>query len=1141
MKKNFHLRVQPHPTLKKLIMELKIVILIVMLSVTNIFASNTYSQIAKVTLDAENRTLEQVMDEIEQQSEFYFIFNQKQVDVARIVNLKAEDMLIGDILPELFSDTNINYAILDKKILLTIDPINDDITVNNPATQQNVVTGTVKDASTGQEMPGVNIQVKGTTLGTISDIDGKYSLSVPDRNATLIFSFIGYVTQEVSLNGRTMVDIVLSAEVTGLEEVVVVGYGTTKKVNLTGSLSVVDTKTIQSISTPNIVSGLAGRMPGLRVLQRTSEPGAYNTTYDIRGFGTPLIVVDGIVRTDFNRFDPNEIESMTVLKDATAAVYGVQAANGVILVTTKKGNIGKPVITYNTSYEFQKITNNQGEQDVGSSYDFAVLTTEMQIFQGTDPGSTTYSPEDLQKFQDGTYPEGTDWLGLIYRDYANVMRHNLNISGGTERVKYFSSLGYVDELGLFKTGDLNYQRYNVRSSVTGMITDQLSAQLNIDGIYENKNGTSYTADQTHHYTRMNKPIYPVYANNNPAYLQDLEYPYHPLACIDEDISGYRKTSGRTFQANFSLDYKFKFVEGLSAKIMYGFYTNQTFEKLWRKKFSVYTYDSLNDIYKETGIQNSPSNLTGNYSPLQRNQLLGQFNYERLFLQKHNIKASLVFESRHELTDNLWGKKEFAIDVDQFFAGVAANAQVNSSNIYENANQNIIGRLNYDYSTKYLFEFGFNYGGSSKFPKGKRWGFFPYLSAGWRISEEDFIKNNISAISSLKLRGSFGQTGDDGASTYQFMTGYNYPSGNYVFNNVLVPGIGFRGMPNPNITWFTVTTKNIGVDLSLYKGLFSLQLDVFRRDRSGLLATRALTIPESVGASLPQENLNSDMTTGYELIVGHTKNIGKLNYGISANLTFTRSQMTHVERVPDGNSYLNYRNNTEDRWKNITWGYKYIGQFQTVQEIYSSPLQDSQGNRTLRPGDLKFEDINRDGMINSLDMIPICRSDNPDMYFGLDINLSWRNFDMVMFFQGASRFNRTYGGYLATPLRWGRNSIKAFNDRWHHEDIYDVNSPWVPGYYPPTGSTALVPSTNFVSTFWRPDATYLRFKNMEIGYTLENTTFNRVIRIPNIRIFVSGFNIYTFTKLKYLDPEMRSSTGEGYPITRDTNFGLTITF
>ena len=1052
MKKNLDLWVYSHQTLRKLIMELKLAIFIILVSGSSIFANLSYSQTA----------------------------------------------------------------------------------------QQLTVTGKITDEDTGEPMIGVNITVKGTTSGTISGVDGTYSLPVPDRDAILVFSFIGYVGQEVPLNGRTTVNVVLVGELTGLDEVVVVGYGTTKKVNLTGSLAIADTKIIKSISSTNVVSGLAGKLPGLRVIQRSDEPGAFNALYDIRGFGTPLIVVDGIVRSDFNRFNTDEIESITVLKDATAAVYGVQAANGVILVTTKKGAIGKPVITYNVGYEFQKITNNQGDQDVGTSYDFALLTTELQLFQGTAPTATTYKAEDLVKFQDGTYPAGTDWLALIYRDYANVMSHNISITGGTEKVKYFTSLGYVDEAGIFKTGDLNYQKYNVRSSVTGQITNSLSAQLNIDGMLQNKNGTSYTADQVFHYTRMNKPIYPVYANNTPPYLQNVEYPFHPLACIDKDISGYTKTSGKTLQTNFSLDYNSNVIKGLSAKLMAGYYFSESFEKIWRQTFNVYNYNELTSQYVVGGVQNSPSNLTGNYSPLQRTTLLGQLNYEKSISNIHNFKTSLAFESRNEKTDNLWANKQMLIDVDQFFAGVAANTQVTSSNIYEVANQNFIGRVNYDYSGKYLVEAGFNYGGSSKFPEGERWGFFPYISGGWRVSEENFLKGNTSIISNLKLRASIGQMGDDGASTYQFLTGYNYPVGNYVFNDLVIPGLGFRGMPNPNITWFVVTTKNIGVDLSLWDDKLMFQLDVFQRDRTGLLATRAQRIPGTVGAALPQENLNEDVRKGYELVVGHRNKGGSLTYEISANVTYTRGMMTHVERAPDGNSYLNWRNNTDDRFTNMQWGYKYIGQFQTQEEILTSPLQDAQGNRTITPGDLKYEDINKDGMISTLDMVPFAKSDSPDVFYGLNFSMLWKNLDFNIFFQGASQFNRTYGGYLATPLRWGRNSIVAFNDRWHHEDIYDVNSPWVPGHFPSTGANVLTPSNKWTSSFWTPDAAYLRLKSIELGYTIDNSVLKKFY-IQNLRFFVSGFNIYTFTKLLYLDPEMRSSTGEGYPITRNTNFGLSVTF
>jgi len=563
---------------------------------------------------------------------------------------------------------------------------------------------------------------------------------------------------------------------------------------------------------------------------------------------------------------------------------------------------------------------------------------------------------------------------------------------------------------------------------------------------------------------------------------------------------------------------------------------ELFAKKWAKKFDMHNYDPITEKYTLVNSFNSPSNMRGDYINLQRTTLLGQLSYDKVFGQ-NNVNATLIFEERHEGNDNIYGTKEFTIDVDQFFAGNAANSTLSSTGIYENANQNIIGKFNYNYASKYLFEFGFNYGGSSKFPKGERWGFFPYASAGWKISDESFFKNNIPLISGLKIRGSWGQMGDDGASTYQFLTGYNYPSGNYVFNNVSVSGLGFRGMPNPNITWFTITTKNIGMDLDIEKGLFTVQFDLFRRDRSGLLATRVLTIPGTVGANLPQENLDKDSRTGYEVILGHTKQFSDFRYSISGNLTYTRAKKTYVERSPDANSYLNWRNNSVDRWDNITWGYKLLGQFQSQEEINNSPLQDELGNTTLRPGDLKYEDINNDGQITSLDQYPIARGPIPDLNFGLDATLNYRQWDLFFLFQGAKNFNYVYSRQLTNPVVWaGRNPLGMFMDRWHHEDIYDVNSPWVPGFYPSSGYPV---SVSWVSTFWRPDGSYLRLKNIECGYTFKESILSR-IGVQDLRLYVSGFNILTWTKIKNVDPEAISNDGI-YPINMSFNFGIDLTF
>lgn len=1000
------------------------------------------------------------------------------------------------------------------------------------AQKSNIVRGTVISEGDHAPLHGVTVMVKNTTIGTTTDIKGKYSIKAEPED-TLTFRYMGYLSRNIPVSDQTEINIAMIASETALNRVVVVAYGTQKKASITGSVTSIDEKEIKTISSTNLVTGLAGKLPGLRVIQRTGEPGAYDTQFDIRGFGAPLIVIDGIVSRsiDFTRLDPNDIASISVLKDASAAVYGTKAANGVILVTTKKGIRGKPQITYSGSYSFQIPTNTP---EVSDAYQYAVLTTESEINGGRAPGATTYTKEDLQRFKDGTYPS-TDWSKVVARNYSALQRHNLSVTGGNEDIKYFTSLGMINEMGLWKSGDLNYKRYNVRANVTGTIARNLEAEISIDGELENKNEPGEPAWNIFKFMWMNKPTYPVYANNTPGYLQDMTYPWHPLAMSTANIGGYTRTQYKKFNGIFTLNYTIPFIKGLNAKVMYGFNTQDNFQKAWRKKYSTYDYDKVTDSYVLVGSQNDPSNLTEIYRPYQKSSVTGQLSYKNVFSGEHHVKASLVFEERHDKTDDMWAKKEFSIDVDQFFAGNALNSQVTSNGLIEDDNQNVIGKFNYGYMSKYLAEFGFNYGGSSKFPVGKRWGFFPYVSAGWRISEEDFFKKEFPFITSLKVRGSWGQMGDDGALSFQFLTGYNYPSGSYVFGDKVVSGLGFRGMPNPNITWYTVTTKNIGFDLDIKDGLITTQIDFFQRDRSGLLGTRLLTIPGTVGADLPQENLNSDMRRGFEIVLGHAKRTGDFQYSVSAHTTYTRGQVTYKERPKDGNSYLRWRNDPVNRWDNIAWGYHYIGQFRSYEEIYNSPLQDDKGNTTLRPGDLKYEDVNKDGIIDGLDLVPIGRSFTPDINFGLSANISWKGFDLNLLFQGAANFNLEYRGYLKTPLRWGRNSLSQFMDRWHREDLFDPESPWEKGYFPSTNGPA---SNDWSSEFWSPDASYLRLKNMEIGYTRDILINNSTIPF---RIYIKGFNMFTWSKVKFLDPEEDSDPYHPYPLMKVYTLGVNIKF
>ena len=1109
----------------KLFSTMRLTMLALLLTVFQSFAVSMYAQSTKLNLNMKNVAIKQVLNSIEEQTNFFFLYNGKLIDVDQKITVAVNNQDIRDALNQVLAGTAINYEIVDRQILLSNQE------TKTGQSKQIKIEGKVLDTN-NVPLPGVAVVVKGTTNGMVTDFDGNFSFASVPSDATLVFSFVGMRMQEIAVAGRTTLKVVMQEEAIGLEEVVAVGYGIGKKLTLTGAVSSINSEQIKAVSTENISTNLAGKIPGLRITQRTGEPGAYSTALDIRGYGTPLVVIDGQERdvSDFVRLNPADVDQISVIKDASAAVYGVKAANGVILVTTKKGAVGKPSINYSGSYILSTPIN---MPETCSAYDYASLLTQSQVIGGATP---TFSSEDLQKYKDGTLPS-TDWYSVLAHKYTTRQTNNINVSGGTDRIKYFTSIGSIDENGIWKSDAMDYKRYNLRSSVTGKITDNLEAEVSIEGMLDQRNQPNFAAQGGFEQMWMHElPTTPVYANNNPDYLEAGPLGSNAFARLSSRC-GYVKTENKSIQVISTLNYKVPFIAGLSAKFMYGYYSNDIWNKTWRQKVPLYSYDAASGTYNNWISENDPSRLTGESTYFKRTTTLLQLNYDKVFNDKHSIKASLVYEDRHNENDNLRASKEFSINLDQFFAGLN-NPTVTSSNITENANKSFIGKLNYDYLSKYILEFGFNYGGSSKFPKGERWGFFPYTSVGWRISEEEFFKNNFPAITNLKLRGSWGLMGDDAASSFQFLTGYTYPSGNYVSNGKVVSGLGFKGIPNPNITWYTTNNKNIGIDATIRDGLINLQLDLFRRDRSGLLATRALTIPGTVGANLPQENLNKDMREGFEFVIGHSEKRGDFKYDVSFNITYTRGQNTYLERTPDANSYLNWRNNMTDRWTNIYYGYNYIGQFQSQEELNNSPVQDSQGNRTLLPGDLKYEDVNKDGLITSLDQVPIARGEIPDMNLGLNLLIRYKQFDLNMFFMGAANYMHSRVWYFRGPLPWNRNSLSIFTDNWHHENIYDVNSPWIPGRFPAARTQGTPPSNSWDSDFWLEDAQYIRLKNLELGYNFDKSLVSR-LSIQNLRVYVSGFNLLTLCKMKDVDPEILADTS--YPIMRDVTFGVNVSF
>ncbi|MCL6524933.1 MAG: TonB-dependent receptor [Thermoflavifilum sp.] len=1013
---------------------------------------------------------------------------------------------------------------------------------------QHEVRGKVTDES-GNPLAGVTVQVKNTNMGTTTDNNGNYVIHPLSGNDTLVFSFIGYERQEVPIQNRSLINIQLHSTATGLNQVVVVGYGTQRKVDVTGAISTINSHEIVTTKNENLQNMLTGKIPGVRVVQRTAEPGSFDNAFDIRGMGTPLVVIDGVPRTlaDFQRLNPDDIESISVLKDASAAIYGIRSANGVILVTTKKGERGKSVLSYSGNYTWQFPSGLPKTVDI---YQYMTLRNE-KAKHNVNGGSPIFTEKDFEDYRTGK-KRSTDWYPLVFAPYAPETQHNISVSGGSNKILYYIGGEYLYQGSFFKSGDLKYNRYNLRSNITANISDQLTLGAGFNFVSEETNHPYVDSWWIIRAFWRQGPQIPAYANN------DFTKPFHgliegdnPISFMNKDIVGYKKFINNWIQPSLNLKLNFPFIKGLYAKTLFSFdyaLDNRTY---FQKEYQQYRYDEASKTYLIFTRQ-SPNRITR--ESYFRSQIVSQtsLNYSGIF-GRHNVSGILIWETQKRKGDNLIAQRDLTLPIPYLFAGISTGQigmmNTGSNDLYETANLGLAGRVTYSFSDKYLAEFLFRYDGSSKFAPGKQWGFFPGGAVGWRISEERFIKNNnrFSFINQLKVRASYGVTGDDGAADYQWVAGYRYPapndlrrfSGGYVFDGNFVASVTSATIPNPLITWYTSKTFDAGIDFEGWNGLLSFTFDYFNRIRSGLLAQRTGGLPTVVGATLPQENLNSDMTFGYDMSISHHNKIGRLTYNLMGIVSYTRVKAIHVESPPFGSSWSNWRNNQNDRLQGIWWGLKVTGHYQNWEDIWSSPVYVSRG--TL-PGDYKYEDWNGDGEINSLDLHPIRQSSTPWLNFSLIGNASYKGFDISFLLQGSALTTVQYGEQLREPL-WGNNESGAmvqFMDRWHpadpNADPYDPATVWIPGYFAYTGT---LPDPN--SSFNAVDGSYLRLKTIELGYTLPSRITHR-IGIGDIRVYTNGYNLVTWTKVRYIDPEHPNTLyGYLYPLNKTVSVGINISF
>lgn len=1024
---------------------------------------------------------------------------------------------------------------------------------------QNItVKGTVSDANQ-EPLIGVTVRVLNSTIGTITDFDGNYTLSDVTPSATLEFSYVGMVTQTISLNGRTNLNVTLTEDRELLDEVVVVGYGTQSKRRVTTAISNVDAEDIMRSSSTTTAGALTGKVPGVSTRAIDSRPGR-GINIEIRNMGKPLYVIDGIPyggdasrnwlgKSDvsgedaFNALSLEDIESISILKDASASIYGLRAANGVVLVTTKKGNKDeKTTVNINAYYGWQNLTR---FPELANAYQYSRGLLEAEQNAGRNP-SAIYTPEELEKWKVGTEPgyKSYDYFDIIMR--KNVPQYNLNanVSGGTDRSNYYLSLSHTSQDAMMK--DFDYQRNNFQVNLESRVTDkftvgtQTSARLERTRDVGLPGGDGYFSSILSAFSSI--PTYGPYANDNPEYMNAI--PNRPdlnPALFSRDIAGYKDNYTKNFNTNLYAQYKFDF--GLTAKFTYSYnYTHLDFDG-FQYSYDFYTYDRPNDEYKLGGGQSARWRLEEQTDAISN---YGQFllNYAKSF-GDHNLDFAFAYERSDFDRANRWSNTAPTNNYIPFKT-LPELTDYGDQWSYQ-ARSGYVGRINYSFYDKYMLELLGRYDASYLYAPGKRWGFFPGVSAGWRISDEPFFKNLKDNVNDLKLRVSVGQTGSEqGVGMFGYLSGYDFGSGGAVLDGDYVIGVRPRGLPVTNLSWVKHTTYNVGIDAIFLDSRLSFSADAFTKVISGIPAARYdVLLPSEVGYSLPNENLNKNAFRGAEGIIRFTDNFGELNYTISANATYSRFRSLETYKPRFGNSWDEYRNSAEDRWGGIWWGYQAIGRFESMDDIRNYPIDnDGQNNRTQLPGDIIYKDVNGDGVINSMDERPIGYPDSwaPMLSFGGNIGLMWKDFDLNMDFAGASMQSWFQDYELRNPFHAGGNSpAYLLEDRWHRADVYDPNSEWIPGKYPAIRKGTSV-NNGMNSDFWQHDVKYIRLKNLEFGYTLPTSLLSKV-NLNKLRVYVSASNLLTLDNMReyQIDPEIQARAAVVYPQQKTILLGFNLTF
>ncbi|MGF6929231.1 TonB-linked SusC/RagA family outer membrane protein [Chitinophaga sp. W2I13] len=1003
-----------------------------------------------------------------------------------------------------------------------------------------IITGKVTDEK-GSALIGTTIVVEGTQKSTSADSDGNYRIDVPEGKRVLVFSCIGYITRKVSLGSGAVLNVKMQPDEKNLGEVVVVGYGVQKKVTVTGAVASIGTKDLLQSPVANVSNMLVGRLPGLIAVQRSGEPGQDGSSLKIRGIGTldagsgsdPLIMVDGIERSNINQIDPNEIETINILKDASStAVYGVRGANGVILITTRRGKMGPPKLS---------LTSNLGRQSptqlpkMVSSYEYATLKNEALKNDGKEP---YFTEEDLELFKSGKDPvfhPSIDWFDMMLKPYSLQSQHNLNISGGTSLARYFISGGYFEQNGAYRYADYNpefsanpkYKRYNFRSNFDFDVTPLFTVKVNLGGQVENQNYPAKSAGDIFFDVLSANPFSsPGIVDGKLVTISGAVNGRNPLLTMLN--AGYQQLFKSNVNSSVILNHKLDFITaGLSARGTIA-YDSWYSHSIRRSKNNV-TYLAVKDPANAGNIlyvpQGEETTLGFSEGYDKRRKIYGELavDYNRSF-GSHNVTGLLLYNQSKAYAPTLTYK------VPNAYLGMAA-------------------RVTYNFKSRYLVEFNMGYNGSENFPEGKRFGWFPAYSLGWVASDEPFFPKN-KYLTFLKVRGSYGEVGNDklsdifnGGSRFLYLPSSFAYGGGYNFGEVGSSyqwyGGSYEGkLGNPDITWERAKKSNIGLEMKLLNNRLSFTGDYFQEKRNNILAMRG-AVPGIVGVSdLPAYNLGRVSNKGFELDAGYNDYAGKVNYWVKANYSFARNKIEFKDEAPRVYAYQNETGNPVGQY----FGLVAEGLFNSWDEIndtkrpQSSYAPGTNGRDALQPGDIRYKDVNGDGVINNDDQMPIGYSQLPQIIYGFSFGAAYKGFDCSVLFQGAGKASVYLEQMAAWPFDtdW-RNAMSVHMERWNEERYKAGENITFPRLsQSPAGN-------NYQrSSYWLKDASYLRLKNVEVGYTFTDGILKRA-KIGSVRVYANGMNLVTWSSLKTYDPEAPDGRGQFYPQQKVYNVGLNLQF